>query len=92
MGFPGRALVCGGGLAGAREKALKDKRLSITPLEYVVTLFAIRVWLERWEGMGVPERERCELVMGTCDNEATCFVSRRRMAMCPSMAWCTERQ
>lgn len=73
-------------------KAFIDKLLSINPLEYVVALFAVRIWLGRWQGMGMPRREEGELVVGRCEKEAALFVSRRRMAVCPSMEWCTEKQ
>lgn len=74
------------------KRSLEERRLSMTPLEYIVALFAVRVWLERWEDMGMSLREDGELVVGKCNNEAACFVSRRLMAMCPSMDWCTGKQ
>lgn len=40
----------------------------------------------------MPRRENSELVVGRCDNVAACYVSRSRMAMCPTMAWCTGKQ
>lgn len=51
-------------------RALKERRVSITPLEYVVALFAVSIWLKRWEDIGTQHREEMELVVGMCDNEA----------------------
>lgn len=50
-----------GGWQAVVRRALKNSRLSITPLECVVALFAVRIWLEHWEGIRMPERERGEL-------------------------------